>query len=175
MRRALTESEFHHQLSNWRRTALRAELQPRYWVAGERASYESFLAGRPPTPSDVEGTLAWLQRTTQRTAAGGRIERIRVHQDPPNDYQRWLRLLSEHYLAAGERIQYLTEEAADNAGLLGVAARDWWFFDDERLMVLTHDGEGRRIHTELITDACELNRARAWWERAVETARGEAT
>lgn len=173
MRRALTESEFRDQLSTWRHTALRAELQPRYWVAGERASYESFLAGRAPTPSDIEGTQAWLQRTARRTAAGDRLERIRVHQDPPNDYQRWLRTLGQYYLAAGERIDYLTETQADSAGLLGVAARDWWLFDDERLMVMTHDEQGRRIHTELITSPGELDRARVWWRLAIRTTRGE--
>ena len=42
-------------------------------------------------------------------------------------------------------MHYLTVEQATAAGILnGVALRDWWFFDDARLMVLTHDPEGTR-------------------------------
>lgn len=175
MRHALTEAEFEAQFRSYRRTALRAELQPQYWVAGERASFEWFLAGRPAPLPEVEGTRAWLEQSAQLHTYGIRVERIRIHRDPPTAYQRWLRLLDEQYRAAGDRIDYLTETEADKVGLLGVAARDWWLFDDERLVVLTHNEEGRRIHTELITDEPELNRARAWWDLAVHTTRGENT
>lgn len=173
MRRTLTEAEFAAQLGTFRRAARRAELQREYWVAGERASFEWFLAGRPAPSPEVEGTRAWLEQSAQRSARGARIERIRIHRNPPTDYQRWLRTLDERYTAAGDTIRYLTETEADKAGLLAVAARDWWLFDDERLMVLTHDAEGRRIHTELITDEAELDRAHAWWDLAVHTTRGE--
>lgn len=175
MRRTLTDADIGDLFSGYQRTLRRAELQPQYWVAGERASYEWFLAGRPAPFPEVEGTRAWLEEAARRRAAGIRVERIRVHEDPPNDYQRWLRLSDAQYIAAGDRIDYLTEAEADKAGLLGVAARDWWLFDDERLMVLTHNEEGRRIHAELITDEPELNRARAWWDLAVRTTRGENT
>jgi hypothetical protein len=174
MRHTLTDAEFGEQF-DYQRTARRTELQPQYWVAGERASFEWFLAGRPAPFPEVEGAQAWLEEAAERKDAGILVQRIRVHQDPPTDYQRWLRLSDPQYLAAGDRIDYLSTAEADKAGLLGVAARDWWLFDDERLVVLTHDEEGRRIHAELITDELELNRARAWWDLAVHTTRGENT
>ena len=96
--------------------------------------------------------------------------------DPPTDYQRWMRWRGRFNTEAGETLHYLTVDQATEAGLLnGVALRDWWFFDNDRLMVLTHNPEGRRIHTELITDEHELNRARALWDLAVHTTRGENT
>ncbi len=174
MRRTLTDEEFSTQLRDYSHTALRAELQPFYWVADEREPFQWFLDGRPAPPPEVEGARAWLDQVTTQCQQGKRMERIRVHQDPPTDYQRWMRWYGEWNIAAGERIDYLTEAEAATAGLLaGVAQRDWWLFDDSRLMVLTHNEEGRRIHTELITDETELNRARAWWDLAVHTTRGE--
>lgn len=174
MRRTLTDAEYREQFA-YKRGARRVELQPQYWVSGERASFEWFLAGKPEPFPEIEGMRAWLDNAAKRKTAGISVERIRVHQDPPTDYQRWLRLLDPPYLAAGDRIDYLTTRQADMAGLLGVAARDWWFFDDERLVVMTHDEEGRKIRSELITDEPELNRARAWWDLAVHTTRGENT
>ncbi|MEU4558472.1 DUF6879 family protein [Actinoplanes sp. NPDC023936] len=173
MRRTLTDTEFQQQVEGWTRSALRAELQPHYWVASERASFEWWLAAKPEPGPEIPGTKAWLERTRQRAAHGIHLHRIRIHQDPPTDYQRWAKVVSAEYEAAGDRIDYLTVAQADSAGLLGVAARDWWLFDDERLVVLTHNPEGRRIHTELVTDEPELNRARAWWDLAVHTTRGE--
>jgi hypothetical protein len=173
MRRTLTDAELQDQFGSYRHTARRAELQAAYWVAGERASFEWFLAGKPEPFPEVEGTRAWLEQAAQRTASGIQVERIRIHRDPPTDYQRWLRMFDQQYIAAGDRICYLTAAQADEVGLLGVGARDWWLLDDERLLLLTHDEEGRRIHAELITDEPELTRARAWWDLAVHMTRGE--
>ncbi|MFI5895622.1 DUF6879 family protein [Actinoplanes sp. NPDC051513] len=174
MRRTLAGDEFSTQLRDFKRTALRCEMQPWYWVASERDAYSNFLAGSPVEPINVEGSARWLAQVANQRAEGRRMERVRIHRDPPTDYQRWIRWTGQWNIRAGERIDYLTEGQATVAGLLaGVAQRDWWLFDDKRLMVLTHNEEGRRIHTELITDEAELDRARAWWDLAVHTTRGE--
>lgn len=174
MRRTLTGDEFHEQLRNYTSTAFRCEMQPWYQVAGEREPFELFLAGTPLEPPQLEGSQAWLEQVEQQTKQGRRMERVRIHRDPPTDYQRWMRWSGQWNVKAGEHIHYLTEQEATSAGLItAVAQRDWWLFDNNRLMVLTHNPEGRRIHTELITDKTELDRARAWWDLAVHTTRGE--
>lgn len=175
MRRTLTGGDIAAEFNRPWRTARRVELQPAYWVAGERAAFEHWLAGKPDPAPEVEGTREWLQRSVQRRAAGIHVERVRVHRDEPTDYQRWLRAFSEQYVAAGDRIDYLTETRADQAGLLTVGARDWWLLDDERIILFTHDDQGRCTQTDLITDERELSRARAWWDLAVRTTRGEPT
>lgn len=175
MRRTLTGDEFQEQLRDYRRTALRCELQPRYWVASERDAFASYLAGKPIEPTEADGSSRWLVQVARQSAEGRRMERVRIHRDPPTDYQKWVRWTGQWNVRAGERIDYLTEQAAAGAGLLvGVAQRDWWLFDDERLMVMTHNEEGRRIHTELITDDAELDRACSWWNTAVRVTRGQA-
>jgi hypothetical protein len=174
MRRTLTNAEFAQQLRDYTSTAYRFELQPFYTVVGEHESFQAFLAGSPVSPLDVEEDRAWLDMVREQTATGRTMARVRVHHDPPTDYQRWMRWRSAFNEQAGETMHYLTVEQATAAGILtGVAPRDWWFFDDTRLMVLTHDPEGRRIHTELITDEAELTKARALWDLAVHTTRGE--
>jgi hypothetical protein len=176
MRRTLTNAEFAAQLRDYASTAYRFELQPRYTVDGEQESFRLFLDGRPVSPLDVEADRAWLDQVARNNAQGKRMARVRVHQDPPTDYQQWMRWRGTFNQAAGETIHYLTEKQATAAGVLtGVAPRDWWFFDNNRLMVLTHNEEGRRIHTELITDEPELAKARALWDLAVHTTRGEMT
>nr|WP_221374443.1 DUF6879 family protein [Actinoplanes polyasparticus] len=174
MRRTLTNDEFAQQLRDYTSTAYRFELQSFYTVDGEQESFQRFLEGRPISPYDVDEDRAWLDMVKAHTAAGKRMARVRVHEDPPTDYQRWMRYRGDFNITAGEAIHYLTVDQATQAGILaGVALRDWWFFDNNRLMVLTHNPEGRRIHTELITDEPELKRARAMWDLAVHTTRGE--
>ncbi len=174
MRRTLTNAEFAQQLRDYRRTAYRFELQPYYMVNGEQESFRHFLEGRPVSPLNIEEDRAWLERVKERSAEGAEMARVRVHQDPPTDYQRWMRYRGAFNEQYGETIYYFTVAQAITAGILGgVALRDWWFFDDERLMVLTHNTEGRRIQTELITDETELKMARALWDLAVHTTRGE--
>lgn len=176
MRRTLTNAEFAQQLRDYAHTAYRFELQPFYTVDGEQEPFQHFLEGHPVSPLDVEEDRAWLEQVKRQAAEGKRMARVRIHQDPPTDYQRWMRWRGRFNTEAGETLHYLTVDQATEAGLLnGVALRDWWFFDNDRLMVLTHNPEGRRIHTELITDEHELNRARALWDLAVHTTRGENT
>lgn len=176
MRRTLSGDEFNHQLRDYSRTAFRLEMQPAYWVAGERAPFAQWLAGdRTPLPELRGLSGGWYEQVRRQVVEGKRMERVRIHDDPPNDYQRWLRWGGQWNIAAGERIDYLTRDEAVKIGLLPDAGpRDWWLFDDSRLMILTHDGQGRRIHTELVTDDDALARARAWWDLAIRHSRSPA-
>lgn len=173
MRRTLTNDEFSRQLREYSSTAYRFELQPFYTVEGEQESFRAFLDGRPVSPLEVAEDRAWLEMVRKQAAEGKRMARVRVHSNPPTDYQRWMRWRGAFNERAGESLHYLTVQQATAAGILsGVALRDWWFFDGARLMVLTHSPEGRRIHTELITDETELTKARALWDLAVHSTRG---
>lgn len=175
MRRTLTDDEFSAQLRDYARTAYRLEMQPAYWVAAERETVAKFCAGTPEPPTDVAGFRGWFEQVARQTADGKRMWRVRIHDEPPTDYQRWLRWADWANTDAGERIEYLTRDQAHKAGLLPAAGpHDWWLFDDERLMVMTFNAEGRRIHTELITDEPAVQQARTWWDLAIHTTRGES-
>lgn len=176
MRRTLTNEEFDQQLRDFTHTAFRMEAQPVYWVAGEREPFAQYLAGRLDPDQPVEAYRSWFEQIRSLTSSGRRVERVRVHDDPPNDYQAFLQWQGRWSVEAGERVDYLTRDEARKAGLLpGVLPRDWWLFDNDRLMLMTHNEHGKRVHTELVTDDHELQQARAWWDLAVRTTRGETT
>ena len=164
----LSEVEFVEQLRTFERTAFRLELQPVYLEPVEAATVAKFLAGDPEPPTEVESLDAWFSQVTRLTRQGRRIQRVRVHEEPPTGYQRWERWIGRWNLEAGEEIRYVTRQAAHQAGLLPEAGdKDWWLLDASRLIVMTFDGQGHRIHNELVTDDEVVAQSRAWWDLAV--------
>lgn len=174
----LTEAEWAEQLRTFDYTAFRLELQPVYAEAEEKATVERFLAGDPEPPTEVPGLRAWLEQVATLTGQGKRIERVRVHEDPPTPYQRWVRWMDPWNAKAGETIRYMTRARAHEVGLLPAAGDvDWWLLDSTRLVVMRFDDEGHRIENELVTDPAEVVQACAWKDLAVhhstlEVARG---
>lgn len=166
---ALTGPEFDDLLRDgFDHTAFRLELQPAYLEPSEADTFAKFLAGSPEPPTNVPGLRAWYEQVAEQTRQGKRIERVRVHADPPTDYQRWERWIGQWNTEAGERISYLTRQKAHDIGLLPTAgSRDWWLLDSRRLIVMSFDSEGRRIHDELVTDPAIVVQACAWRDLAV--------
>lgn len=100
------------------------------------------------------------------------MHRVRVHEEPPNDYQQWERWIDPWNIAAGERIDYLTRQQARTIGLLPDAGNlDWWLLDDNRLIVMHFDAEHRRVLNELVTDPARVRQARMWRDLAIRHAR----
>ncbi len=126
----LTDDEFADAFRTFATTAFRLELQPAYAEPVEQETVAKFLAGQPERPSDVPGIREWLEQVSQMAREGRRIERVRVHEDPPTDYQRWERWAGQWNVDAGEMIHYLTRRQAEDAGLLpAVGGDDWWLLD----------------------------------------------
>ncbi len=165
---ALSEPEFYAALAAFDHTAFRLELQPEYREPDEQDTVAKFLAGDPEPPTEVASLQAWFDRVTAHTDLGKRVERVRVHDKPPTDYQRWERWIDSWNIAAGETIRYMTRERAHEVGLLPAAGdRDWWLLDSNRLIVMEFDEVGHRIHNELITDPVLVVQACAWRDLAV--------
>ncbi len=167
MGRAVSDEEFFALLAAVGASALRLELQPAYDEPGERATVARFLAGAPQVPTEVESLAAWFAFVAGMTATGRAIRRVRVHEDPPTEYQSWERWIGAWNTQAGEDIRYLTRHAALDIGLLPAAGMlDWWLLDDAALIVMAFDPTGRRIRTELIDDSERVDQARSWWAMA---------
>jgi hypothetical protein len=165
---ALTQAEFSAALRTFDHTAFRLELQPAYREPTEQETVAKFLAGEPESPTEVAVLRAWFDQVSELTSLGKRIERVRVHDDPPTDYQRWERWIGSWNIAAGETIRYLTRPHAHEIGLLPAAGtQDWWLLDSNRLIVMRFDDIGRRIHNELVTDSATVVQACAWRDLAV--------
>lgn len=167
MRRRITGDEFAHLLVNFQRSAFRLELQPEYHEPVETETVARFLAGDPQDPTEVPALRDWFAQVRGLVGDGRHIERVRIHDDPPTDYQRWERWIDRWNIAAGETMRYLTREQAYDIGLLPSAGNtDWWLLDDEQLILMHFDDQHRRTD-ELTDDPDLLNRARAWRDLAV--------
>ena len=175
-----TEEEWAEQLQSFEHTAFRLEQQREYWEPEERATIERFIAGNPEPPDQVPEFRPWFELVARHAAERKRMERVRIHEDPPTPVQRWLRYIDPWNTKAGETIRYMTRQRAYEVGLLpALGADDWWLFDSCRLLVMRFDGHGHRVENELITDPERVVQACAWRDLAVhhstsDIARGRA-
>ncbi|WP_329176738.1 DUF6879 family protein [Streptomyces sp. NBC_01477] len=145
-------------------TAWRLEARRAYQVDYESARFQAYLRGEDP---GTGGREAWLGTIRDRTATGARVERVRLYDEPPTDYQRFLLWGTVHTVAAGEDIRYLMRTQAESYGL---PARDFWLFDSRVLGEFRYDGD-RSLGMQLTEDpttvvaACRIRDAA--WHHAV--------
>jgi hypothetical protein len=165
MRHLITEDEFLEQVRSFGRTAFHFEAQPAYAIGIEQADLERFLVGDPVQPTDSDLLRPWLERVAHLRAEGKRIGRVRVLEEPPTDYQRWLLWATPCNVAVGEDILYIPRSKAERIGL--PLDHDWWLLDGERVLItwFTADGE---IREKVFTDEPgDVVRHRAWRDLAV--------
>jgi uncharacterized protein DUF6879 len=162
----LTGDDFNDLFQYFERTAVRLETQGVYTVAEEQESVAEFLAGEPRPVSEFGFYAAWLAKIQAATAAGKRVERVRILDEPPTDYQRWEIWSGQYNTAAGEVIRYLPRSQAIAVGL--PVTDDWWLFDGEKLAVMHFSDQGEPLGGEILTDADVVAQHQAWWELAVE-------
>jgi hypothetical protein len=140
-------------------TAWRLETRREYAADEATEEYQQFLKGIDP-PRDEGGP--WFVNARAQTAAGKRIERVRLVDEPPSDGQRYLLATTPDNLAAGEDIRYLRRTDAERIGLPDF---DFWLFDSRILARFNWTDASRRM--ELTTDpaavvaACQARDA-AW-------------
>jgi len=162
----LTGDDFNNLFRYFTSTAVRLEAQPVYTVTDERESIEEFLAGEPRPVTDFPFYALWLERIRAATAEGKRVERVRVLEEPPTDYQRWEMWSGQYNMAAGEVIRYITRSRTVEIGL--PARDDWWLFDFQRLAVMRFGALGEPLGGEIVSDPEIVARHSAWWALAVE-------
>lgn len=133
----------------FRHTAWRLEARREYQVDYESDRYKTFLRGEDP---GITGREVWLGTIREITGRGLRVERVRLFDEPPTDYQRFLLWGTGHTVAAGEEIRYLTRATSEEMGL---PARDFWLFDSRVLGEFRYEGD-RSLGMELIDDPVEV-------------------
>lgn len=168
MSQLLSEAEWAAELAGFEHTAFRLELQPSYAEPSEDALFAAFLAGDPFPAAEVPGLRDWYEQVAAQVRDGKRVERVRVQQEPPTDYQRFERWLDQWNLRAGEVMRYLTTRRAREVGLLPAAGTaDWWLLDSSRLIVMQFGPGGRRMENTLVTDPVTVLQACKWRDLAV--------
>jgi hypothetical protein len=162
----LTGDDFNDLFRYFTSTAVRLEVQPVYTVTDERESLTEFLAGEPRPVTEFAFYAAWLDKIRAATAAGKRVERVRVLEEPPTDYQRWEMWSGQYNIAAGETIRYLPRSQAVAIGL--PVTDDWWLFDGRKLATMRFSESGEPLGGEILTDPEVVARHCAWWDLAVQ-------
>jgi hypothetical protein len=80
------------------------------------------------------------------------------------EQERWA---GQQTIAAGEVIRYMSRQCAHEVGLLPAAGEDdWWLLDDDRLVVMRFNDDGRLVENELVTDPERVAQACAWRDLA---------
>jgi hypothetical protein len=79
----MTDEEFLAAVRGFASKAFRFETQPCYAMAYERPVFESWQAGAPIPPPEVDWWAPWLDRVARWTAEGKTIGRVRVLAEPP--------------------------------------------------------------------------------------------
>lgn len=164
----ISESEFGYLLRSFRRSAFRLETRDVYALDYEAADYERFLAGNAAPPPEVEWWRPWLDQIGTLTRQGREISRVRVLAEPPSDYQRWELWAAPWHAEAGERIGYMPRSRARSLHLPD--DHDWWLLDDENLIVMKFDDEGRIDCKLLFTDQGMVAQHIEWRDLAVRNA-----
>jgi hypothetical protein len=168
MRRQLTGDEYAALLRDFEHTAFRLEIQPEYFVPEERELLAQFMAGSPTPIDEVAGLKEWFAQVRSQVEQGKRLDRVRIHDDPPTDYQR-LEMWSERWnVEAGENVRHLTRQHAREIGLLPAAGpHDWWLLDSRKLVIMVFGSDNRLIRRELETDPAAVVQAAVWRDLAI--------
>jgi hypothetical protein len=146
----LTPEAFGRLFTDFEHTAFRLEVRSRYDDDEERKHFERYLRGEEP---EDEWFLDWVDYLLGITGEGKRIERVRVVDEPPTDYQLWMQDIARRLSRrAGEDIRYLTRSRAAE---LGLPAEDYWLFDSQVAAVLHFEGD-RLLGAELVHDPSEV-------------------
>lgn len=166
--RRLGDNEVIEAILDFEHTAFRLELQAAYAEPEEDALFAAFLRGEAESPIVITELREWYARVADHISKGRRVERVRVQEDPPTDYQRFERWLDRWNISAGEVMRYMTVRRAHDVDLLPAAAgADWWLLDSSRLIVMRFDSTGRRVRNEIVTDPTEVIKACKWRDLAV--------
>ncbi|MDT0438126.1 MULTISPECIES: DUF6879 family protein [Streptomyces] len=165
--RVIGRDEFSALFGKFEHTAWRLETRRRY-ASDERGDRWRQFAETGVLDDDPQGS-DWFRAIADRVAAGKRIERVRLVDDPPTVGQRYLLESAKRNIAAGEDIRSLWRAEAER---LRLPAEDFWLFDSRIVALMHFDDEDRLKHVELITEPSEVVRCSrfrdAAWHHASE-------
>ncbi len=138
------------------RSAFRLEVLDQYTVESDHENVQRYLAGGP-APSWADGD-EWMGKLAQDRAAGKRNYRVHVLRSPLSDYLRYECEWGYVYTSrAGEEIYIL--DLSETPRPDGLIDEDFYLMDDEHVLVMRYDREGRLLGGEPAT-AADLPRYR---------------
>ena len=136
--------------SSW----FRLETLQHYDVEYEREDLARFLRGEAldTTPGPWQATLR------QHVAAGRRLARVHVLEEPLSDYVRYELQAYVPNVDAGEDVRVVAVRSGEWPE--NVPRHDFWLFDDDRLWLMDYDAHGHFRATRRIHDPAALDQHR---------------
>ncbi|MGA5819746.1 DUF6879 family protein [Kitasatospora sp. NPDC094028] len=165
----ITDEQFDHFFGDgFQHTAWRLESRASYASDLMSPGYARWAAGEDPK---ADPNRPWCQNIRAQVAAGKRVERVRIADDPLGAGQAYLLAVGWANVEAGEDIRHLRRETAHK---LALPERDFWLFDSRVLLEMHFDDADDYLGAELVDDsatvlkACQIRDAA--WHHAVARA-----
>ncbi len=117
--------------------AFHLERNDSYNVASEDEPYGRWQRGEP---DDYAWLQDWLGFLREATAAGTKVQRVRIVTIPHADYTRFGLVIGRLNAEAGEDLRYLPRRMTEDIDL---PAEDYWLFDDDKLVLSVFSEDGR--------------------------------
>lgn len=144
--------------TSFQSSAFRLEARDVYTVDEEAESLQLFLSGQPLRP---DPDRSWTQLVASALAAGKSMARVHVVTGPLTPYLRYEFEWGYPYNAdAGEEI-YVLEHPSPSELFGNLPLEDFWLFDDNMVVVVNYDDEGRFLSADEVTDPDDVDRYRA--------------
>jgi hypothetical protein len=130
-------------LSGFTRSAFRLETRQRYTVDEEANLFAAFQRGEP-LPDWTADNNPWLKMVTDHRTAGRTMQRVHLVRPPLSDYLRFEFTAQLPSVRAGEDIRVADLQAHPE---LAELTTDFWLFDDQTILIVHYDPDGRPQET----------------------------
>jgi len=141
---------------NWRsakNNIFRLEGRAEYRVPGEQENIEKWKKGELDMKNNKEWQ-GWMGSLKSAKAKGIATKRVRVVPKPLPDYIKYeISLWQDHSTKNGEELFFInSEEYQKIVAGCGFNPKDFWLFDDKKLLILNYSHNGQFSGEILIAD-----------------------
>jgi hypothetical protein len=152
----LSMNQFGQFFTDFKKSATRIETLPVYVVDDERENFELYISGAPLPPDRNE---EWVANIRECVADGKCMSRVHIIDHVLTPYLQfeidWYYAVNA---AAGEDIRFVFREDVPE-----VTYTDTWIFDDQVVLDLAYDTEGRLLYINQNEDPERLRQAQVAW------------
>lgn len=142
---------------NLKHSAFRLETLPQYLVEAEDQQFKEFLSGaKEPSIPPTE----WCEWLTARKSEGKTLSCVHILPDELTPYLRFEIEWGYRYTAAaGQDVRLLTQDKM-KPEFEAMMGKDFWLIDDETVVFMEYDSEGRYLFPRRLTDESQVERYR---------------
>ena len=148
------EVDLKGRLAGFCNSAFRLEARQYYDSPKEREWFERWRQ-TGEVPAFTPDNDPWCKLVAKAQAAGKTMQRVRLVEEPPTDYVRFELQCQHHSVDAGEDVRVTVvkpvRDFAVNDDPLSEMF-DFWLFDEETVVELEYDREGRFVAAYEVTD-----------------------